>query len=73
VLSCGLTHDQELALADRHIVQAEGRIVRQLRRIEHREATGQDTELARDVLLALERSLLVTQEHRKLLLNDPPA
>jgi hypothetical protein len=68
-----MTHDQELALADRHIVQAEGRIVRQLQRIEHMEATDQDTDLARDVLLALEHSLLVTQEHRKLLLDDPPA
>ena len=68
-----MTHDQELALADRHIVQAEGHIVRQLQRIEHLEATGQDTDLAQDVLLALEHSLLVTQEHRKLLLNDLPA
>jgi hypothetical protein len=39
-----------------------GRIVRQLQRIEHREAKGQDTELARDMLLALEHSLLVMQE-----------
>jgi hypothetical protein len=68
-----MTHDQELALADQHIVQAEGHIVRQLQRIEHMKATGQDTDLAEDVLLALEHSLLVTQEHRKLLLNDPPA
>jgi hypothetical protein len=68
-----MTHDQELALADRHIVQAEGHIVRQLQRIEHMEAAGQDTDLAHDVLLALEHSLLVVQEHRKLLLNDPPA
>jgi hypothetical protein len=68
-----MTHDQELALADQHIVQAEGHIVRQLQRIAHMEATGQDTDLAHDVLLALEHSLLVVQEHRKLLLNDPPA
>jgi hypothetical protein len=68
-----MTHDQELALADRHIVQAEGHIVRQLQRIEHMEAEDQDTDLAHDVLLALEHSLLVMQEHQKLLLNDPPA
>jgi hypothetical protein len=65
-----MTHDQELALADRHIVQAEGHIVRQLQRIEHMEATGQDTDLARDVLLALEYSLLVVQRHRELILTE---
>jgi hypothetical protein len=68
-----MTHDQELALADQHIVQAEGHIVRQLQRIEHMEATGQDTDLARDVLLGLEYSLLVMQRFRQLLLADPPA
>jgi hypothetical protein len=73
VLSSGMTHDWELTLADQHIVQAEGHIVRQLQRIEHMQAEGQDTDLARDALLALEHSLLVMQKHRKLLLNDPPA
>jgi hypothetical protein len=68
-----MTHDQELALADQHIVQAEGHIVRQLQRIEHMEATDQDTDLARDVLLGLEYSLLVMQRFRQLLLADPPA
>jgi hypothetical protein len=68
-----MTHDQELALADQHIVQAEGHIVRQLQRIERMEATDQDTDLARDVLLGLEYSLLAMQEHRKLLRDDPPA
>lgn len=68
-----MTHDQELALADQHIVQAEGHIVRQLQRIEHMEATDQDTDLARDVLLGLEYSLLVMQRFRLLLLADPPA
>jgi hypothetical protein len=37
------------------------------------EAEGQDTDLAHDVLLALEYSLLVMREHRKLLRDDPPA
>jgi hypothetical protein len=68
-----MTHDQELALADRHIVQAEGHIVRQLQRIEHMKATGQDTDLAQDVLLALEHSLLVMQRFRQQLLAEPPA
>jgi hypothetical protein len=73
VLSSGMTHDQELALADQHIVQAEGRIVRQLQRIEHMTTADQDTDLAKDVLLALEHSLLVMQRFRQLLLADPPA
>jgi hypothetical protein len=73
VLSSGMTHDQELALADQHIVQAEGHIVRQLQRIEHMKATDQDTDLAKDVLLGLEYSLLVMQRFRLLLLDDPPA
>jgi hypothetical protein len=68
-----MTHDQELALADQHIVQAEGHIVRQLQRIEHMEAEGQNTDLAQDVLLALEHTLLFMQEHRKLVRDDPPA
>jgi hypothetical protein len=68
-----MTHDQELALADQHIVQAEGHIVRQLQRIEHMKATDQDTDLAKDVLLGLEYSLLVMQRFRLLLLDDPPA
>jgi hypothetical protein len=68
-----MTHDQELALADQHIVQAEGHIVRQLQRIEHMEATDQDTDLAQDVLLALEHSLLVMQRFRQQLLDEPPA
>jgi hypothetical protein len=68
-----MTYDQELALADQHIVQAEGHIVRQLQRIEHMKATDQDTDLAKDVLLGLEYSLLVMQRFRLLLLDDPPA
>jgi hypothetical protein len=68
-----MTHDQELALADQHIVQAEGRITQQLQRIERLKVDGQDTDLAQDVLLALEYSLLVMQRFRQLLLNDPPA
>ena len=68
-----MIHDQELALADQHIVQAEGHIVRQLQRIERMEATGQGTDLARDVLLALEHSLLVMQRFRQQLLDEPPA
>ena len=68
-----MTHDQELALADQHIVQAEERIIRQLQRIERLKVDNQDTEPARDVLLALEHSLLVVQRFRQLLLADPPA
>jgi hypothetical protein len=68
-----MTHDQELALADQHIVQAEGRITQQLQRIECLKVDDQDTDLAQDVLLALEYSLLVMQRFRQLLLNDPPA
>jgi hypothetical protein len=68
-----MTHDQELALADQHIVQAEGRITQQLQRIERLKVDDQDTDLAQDVLLALEYSLLVMQRFRQLLLNDPPA
>jgi hypothetical protein len=37
------------------------------------EMDDQDTGLAQDVLLALELSLLTLQEHRKLLLDAPPA
>jgi hypothetical protein len=68
-----MTHDQELALADQQIVQAEGRIVRQLQRIERLEVDDQDTDLAKDVLLALEYSLLAMQRFRQLLRDDPPA
>jgi hypothetical protein len=73
VLSSGMTHDQELALADQHIVQAEGHITRQLQRIEHMEAEDQNMDLAHDVLLALEHSLLVMQRFRQQLLAEPPA
>jgi hypothetical protein len=68
-----MTYNQEPALADRHIVQAEERVVRQLQHIAHMEMDDQDTGLAQDVLLALELSLLTLQEHRKLLLDAPPA
>jgi hypothetical protein len=68
-----MTQDQELALADQHIVQAEARITRQLQRIEHMEAAGKDTDLAQDVLLALEHSLLAMQRFREMLLTEPPA
>jgi hypothetical protein len=68
-----MTHDQELALADQHIVQAEGRITQQLQRIERLKVDDQDTDLAQDVLLALEHSLLVMQRFRQQLLDEPPA
>jgi hypothetical protein len=70
VLSSGMTHREELALAERHVVQAKGRILHQLERIEHMEGAGQDTELAKDVLLALEYSLLIMQRHRELILAE---
>jgi hypothetical protein len=68
-----MTYDQELALADRHIVQAEARVVLQLQHIVHMEMDDQNTDLAKDVLLALEHSLLAMQRFRQLLLDDPPA
>jgi hypothetical protein len=66
-LSSGMVCHEELALADQQVVQAEGRIPHQL---EHMEATDQDTDLAKDVLLALEYSLLVMQRHRELILTE---
>ena len=65
-----MTHDAELALADQHIVQAEGHITQQLQRIEQMEARGQDTQLARDTLFAMECALLAMQRHRLLLLAE---
>ena len=70
VLSSGMTHHEELALADQHVMQAEGRILHQLQHIEQKEAGEQDTDLAKDVLLALEYSLLAMQRHRELILTE---
>ena len=70
VLSSGMVCHKELALADQQVVQAKGRILHQLEHIEHMEATDQDTDLAKDVLLALEYSLLVMQRHRELILTE---
>lgn len=73
MLSCGMTRNEDLALADQHIVQTEGRVTQQLQRIVDMTAAGQDTGSARDVLLALEWRLLTAQRHRQLLLAEPPA
>jgi hypothetical protein len=65
-----MTYDEDLALAAQHIAQAERHIIKHLQRIEHMEAAGQDTALAKDVLLALEYSLLAVQRHRELILAE---
>jgi hypothetical protein len=67
-----MTPQQELALADEHVVQAEGRITQQLQRIAHMKAEGQDTQLAKDVLEALEWSLQAMRAHRRVIVDGQP-
>jgi hypothetical protein len=66
----GMAYTKDLALADQHIVQAEGRITLQLQRIEHMAAKGQDTALAWNVLSVMKQSLLMMHVHRQLILAE---
>jgi hypothetical protein len=60
-----MTYDQELPQADRHIANAEDRILRQLQRIEHMKAHSQDTTDAEALVRVMKLSLALLQDHRQ--------
>jgi hypothetical protein len=65
-----MTPQQELALADQHVVWAERRLVQQLQRLAHLQADGQETQLAEEVLEILEWDLRAMQAHRQLIADE---
>jgi hypothetical protein len=65
-----MTPQQELALADQHVVWAEWRLGQQLQRIAHLQADGQDTQLAEEVLEILKWALRAMQAHRQLIADE---
>jgi hypothetical protein len=52
-----MTHHEDLALADRQVLQAEGRITRQLQYITDMTAYGQDPRPAEDILQTMKLTL----------------
>jgi hypothetical protein len=62
-----MTPEAELALADRHIAEADARILRQHRLVERLAAAGHDTGLAETLLETLQRSLAALQAHRRVI------
>jgi hypothetical protein len=59
---------QQLAHADRHIVDLKAQILRQRVLINHARDVGQPSELAESLLDALEGSLRIFEKHRELIL-----
>jgi hypothetical protein len=63
-----MTPDEKLTQADRDIDEVRQYLARQLRRIGHLEANGQDTKLAWSTLLAVEQALATMRQRRRQLL-----
>jgi hypothetical protein len=61
---------RELVLADQHVVDAEGRITRQLLLIKRMAAAGRDTIEAEVLLQLLKQSLTVMHRYRRLILAE---
>jgi hypothetical protein len=59
---------QQLAQADRHIVDLKAHIVRQRVLVNHARDAGQRSEIAESLLHALEGSLRIFEKHRELIL-----
>jgi hypothetical protein len=72
VLSCGMTHHEDLALADRQVLRAEGRITRQLHYITDMTAYGQNPRPAEDILQTMKLTLKAMQAHRQLIAAEQP-
>jgi hypothetical protein len=70
VLSFGTTHDEELALADQHIAEAEARITRQHLLIARLAAGHLGTSMAEALLATLKRSLATMHTHRQTILAE---
>jgi hypothetical protein len=64
------THDEELAEADRHIAEAESRVLRQHRLIARIAADHFDTTAAEAVLAALQQHAAMMHEHRQRVLAE---
>jgi hypothetical protein len=60
-----MTYDQELTQADRHIANAEDRILRQFQRIERMKTHRQDTIDAEALVRVMKLSLALLQDHRQ--------
>ena len=61
---------RHLAETDRHIAEAEVRITRQKRLIATQAAAGEDATVSLELLEVLERSLALTRQHRRLVLEE---
>jgi hypothetical protein len=61
---------RELVLADQHVVDAEGRITRQLLLIKRMAAAGRDTIEAEVLLQLLKQSLTVMHRYHRLILAE---
>ena len=57
------TGETELAMAERHVAEAEEHVTKQLAIIKRLLALGSDTALAESILRELELSLTLAQEH----------
>jgi hypothetical protein len=72
VLSCEMTYHDDLALADRQVLRAEGRITRQLQYITDMTAYGQNPRPAEDILQTMKLTLKAMQAHRHLIAAEQP-
>jgi hypothetical protein len=62
--------ERHLAETDRHIAEAEARVTRQKRLIATQAAAGEDATVSLELLEVLERSLALTRQHRRLVLEE---
>ena len=61
--------EADLGLADRHIMEGEERVTRQIRMIAVLRSRGHSDAVAQQLLTTLEQTLGSWQEHRRLILN----
>ena len=61
---------QELALAERHVLESEARIARQAEVVRALEADGHDTAQAQELLAVLEQALSAIDTHRRQIVRE---
>jgi len=67
-----MTHHEDLALADRQVLRAEGRITRQLQYITDMTTYGQNPRPAEDILQTMKLTLKAMQAYRQLIAAEQP-
>ena len=62
--------ERHLAETDRHIAEAEARVAHQRELIATQAAAGEDATVSLELLEVLERSLVLTHQHRRTILAE---